>query len=107
MVYLFSEMMAFEREIEDLRVQISLQNDFNVVKFFEMFDEEKKERITPYELDKGFKHLGVFAEKTELYLLIARYSENEEPTDVLTKDEFIKAIKPSKFETEDNHIQNG
>jgi len=43
----------------------------------------------------------VFAEKTELYLLIARYSENEEPTDVLTKEEFIKAIEPSKCVNKD------
>lgn len=49
----------------------------------------------------------MFAEKTELYLLIARYSENEEPTDALTKKEFIKAIEPSKCETGDKENRNG
>lgn len=70
----FQEKLAFIREAEIRRRELSLDYDFNLEDAFRMFDRYDKGYITAVDLEEGIYALGGSPRPGEVRLLVAEYS---------------------------------
>jgi len=71
------EISSILNEIEKLRCELALKNDFCLKDIFKLFENENSEIITLYELKLGFNLFEVFPTNEEIKLLVSRFSLDE------------------------------
>ncbi|KAL4435836.1 hypothetical protein ABPG74_015804 [Tetrahymena malaccensis] len=101
-IFIFKEMILFEREIENIKQSLCKQKDVSFDQIFKIFDLELNNQVTPFELDRGLTNLKIFADKIDIYLLAIRYSKNGR--DTMNVEDFFQMIEPSKQDQEYQHV---
>ncbi len=78
--------------MEDIRIQLANQPDFNLMDAFNMLDYQGKGRLTAPELGEVLADLGHFFHKDHLYLFVRRFDRQNDGC-ILYSD-FCDAITP-------------
>lgn len=65
--------MRGESELEAVKTNLALKNDFNLTDGFKIFDEDHRGSITVLDLRDGLSAIGVFPTSEELDLFVSRY----------------------------------
>jgi len=58
-----------DREIEEIKKQLALKNDFNLLDAFREFDSTGKGFISRLDLELALNDIGIFPSRDELYLI--------------------------------------
>jgi Ca2+-binding EF-hand superfamily protein len=88
----FKEQISLEKELEDAKVRLALQSDFNLMDAFQMLDRTAKGYVTASELADVLGDLGTYAYKDNVYLFTRRYDKNSDGR--LLYSEFCDAFTP-------------
>ena len=65
--------LDLDKELEEIREDLAIKTDFNLMDAFRFFDSNGKGFITSSELDQTLQSLDVFANSTEIYLIMRKY----------------------------------
>ena len=65
--------LDLDKELEEIREDLAIKTDFNLMDAFRFFDSNGKGFITSSELDQTLQLLDVFADSTEIYLIMRKY----------------------------------
>jgi len=69
----FKEQINLEKELEDARIRLAMQPDFNLMDAFQMFDLDKKGWFNAPELLDALREHGVYADRESVNLFVRRY----------------------------------
>ena len=92
LVRAFKEQISLEKELEDAKVRLALQPDFNLMDAFQMLDRTAKGYVRGLELADVLSDLGTYAYKDNVYLFVRRYDKNTDGR--LLYSEFCDAFTP-------------
>ena len=82
----------YEKDIEVMKINLSLRDDFNLIDAFGILDEDGKGDINPQELHVALRKLDIPATQEDCYLLFLRF--NREVDGLLKYSEFTSAFMP-------------
>jgi Ca2+-binding EF-hand superfamily protein len=88
----FKEEIALEKELEDAKIKLSMNSDFNLTDAFNMIDRNSNGFISPNEISDALQEMGVYALKEDVYLFVKRYDRNQDGK--LRYSEFVDAFTP-------------
>jgi len=86
------EQITLEKELENAKVRLAMQPDFNLYDAFKIFDTLGLGYVTLNDLKLGLSEIGVYATYDELDLFIKRYDNNKDGR--LRFNEFTNAFLP-------------
>ena len=92
MVRAFKEQINLEKELEDAKIRLVIQPDFNLMDAFQMLDKSAKGWITASELVDVLSELGTYAHRDNVYLFVRRWDKNSDGR--LRYSEFCDAFTP-------------
>ena len=72
----FREQIRYERQIEDAKVRIVSQHDFNLMDAFQMLDRQGKGYVTGPELIDALYDFGLQPHKEDVYLFVRHYDRD-------------------------------
>lgn len=78
LVRAFKEQISLEKELEDAKVRLSTQPDFNLMDGFQCVDKYGKGAISGAELVDNLGELGMYANRDNLYLFVRRYDNDSD-----------------------------
>ena len=84
--------MRNERELENLKLELASQQDFNLITAWQMLDPNNKGWLTGPDLLHSLELLGVQAKKDEVYLFLMRYDRDSDGR--LLYSDFCEAFSP-------------
>ncbi len=84
--------IALENNLEQIKTDLSLRTDFNLIDAFRIFDEDGKGWISICEIADGLKTFGVFTHPDNLNLFVKRYDKDK--TGKLKYSDFCDAFLP-------------
>jgi hypothetical protein len=73
LIYTLKDLCTNEQDLENSKVSLSRERDFNLRDAFEIFDTNRSGRISSSELYSGLNAIGVYASYEEVDLFITRY----------------------------------
>ena len=74
----FKEQITLEKELEDARIRLAMQSDFNLMDAFQTLDRTAKGWVTAPELYDALSELGLYCHKDDVYLFIRRYDKDSD-----------------------------
>jgi Ca2+-binding EF-hand superfamily protein len=92
LIAVFKEQIRIEKSLEDHKVNLSLQPDFNLLDVYRIFNTKGKEYITFIEFIKGLKEIGLHKPEHDIKLMYSYYARN--PYKKLTYANFCYMIQP-------------
>lgn len=92
MVTGFRELIRLEADVDNYRMGVAYQPDFNLLDAFNMFDKAGKGWITANEIMEILGEHGSFPHKDEVYLFVRRFDRNGDNR--LLYSEFCDAFTP-------------
>lgn len=90
------EQIELERDNEDIKNQLALRSDFNLLDAFRFFDIDSRGYITKNELKEGFNYFGVFPTNDEVYLIFRKLDTDNDG--LLRYAEFCGLFNPKSAE---------
>lgn len=69
----FKEIIQIESTLEEYKLALASQQDFNLSETFAIFAPNQMARLSHYEIEQGLTKLGVKAEDSDIVLLSERY----------------------------------
>jgi len=90
------EQINLERDNEDIKNQLALRSDFNLLDAFRFFDIDSRGYITKNELKEGFNYFGVFPTNDETYLIFRKLDTDNDG--LLRYAEFCELFNPKSAE---------
>jgi Ca2+-binding EF-hand superfamily protein len=82
-----------ERNLERVKIDLSLRTDFNLIDAFRVFDRDGKGWITASELKEGLTNFNIFAQPEDIGFFIKRYDKDEDGR--LKYSEFCDSFLPT------------
>ena len=73
LVAAFQEQIRDERELEELKLKLASQHDFNLMTAFQILDRENRGFLTGPDLLNSLENLGENPSKDSVYLFLRRY----------------------------------
>lgn len=70
------ELINFEKDVEILKINITLKPDFNLMDAYSVLDRDCRSEISPSELQKELIAMSLGLCEDDLKLIYARYGEN-------------------------------
>ena len=67
------EMIRIESELETMKTNLAMKNDFNLIDAFKIFDQDCRGSVTVLDLRDGLSAIGVFPTSEEIDLFVSRY----------------------------------
>lgn len=95
LVRAFKEQIKLETELEDAKVRLALQVDFNLMDAFQMIDKGAKGWVTSPELVEALGDLGAYCHKDDVYLFVRRYDKDSDGR--LLYSDFCDAFTPKAY----------
>ena len=92
-VNLFRDQLNLERQLERVKIDLSLRTDFNLIDAFRVFDVDGKGWITAGEIKEGLVLFEVFAQPDDIQFIMKRYDKDEDGR--LKYSEFCDAFLPT------------
>ena len=92
MVRAFKEQINLEKELEDAKIRLASQPDFNLMDAFQMLDRTVKGWVTAPEIVDALADLGVYAHRDNVYLFTRRYDKDSDGR--LLYSDFCDAFTP-------------
>ena len=71
--YVFQNQLELEKNIEKIKIQLSLKTDFNLIDAFRIFNESGTGSACIQDLIHGLKDLGLEVTNDEISLFMARF----------------------------------
>lgn len=93
---LFNEQIKISRDLEKLKIELSIRPDFNLIDSFRMFDLSDRGSVSVNEFESTLKELGLMIVRDEVYLLIRHYSSIHDS--VIQFSEFSEMLIPKSDE---------
>jgi Ca2+-binding EF-hand superfamily protein len=90
------EQIDLDRELETLKNDLALRNDFNILDAFRFFDIDARGYITKNELKDGFNEFDIFPTSNELYLIMRKFDTDNDG--LLRFPEFSEIFNPKQGE---------
>jgi len=90
------EQIDLDRDLENLKNELSLRNDFNLLDAFRFFDIDARGYITKNELKDGLNSFDIFPTSNELYLLMRKFDTDNDG--LLRYAEFCDILTPKQAE---------
>jgi len=90
------EQVDVDRELENLKNELALRSDFNLLDAFRFFDQEGRGFITKTELRFGFNEFGLYPTSDEVYLIMRKYDTDNDG--LLRYADFAEMITPKAAE---------
>ena len=88
----FKEQISQEQELEDAKVRLAMQSDFNLSDAFAMIDRDSNGWISVDEMCNSLMVHGVYAVREDVQLFVKRYDRNQDGK--LRYTEFCDAFTP-------------
>ena len=66
----------FDRSVEKLKEELIHKSDFDIHLLFSIFDDNESGQIVVSEWKEGLAKLGIKAEDNDIYLMVSRYSRD-------------------------------
>jgi Ca2+-binding EF-hand superfamily protein len=88
----FKEQIKLEQELEDAKIRLAQESDFNLLDAFQMIDNGAKGYITASELIESLAELGSYAHKDDVNLFVRRYDRDSDGR--IKYSEFCAAFTP-------------
>ena len=88
----FRELIRLEADVDNYRMSVAWQPDFNLLDAFNMLDKAGKGWITANEIMEVLGEHGSFPHKDEVYLFVRRFDRNGDNR--LLYSEFCDAFTP-------------
>jgi Ca2+-binding EF-hand superfamily protein len=85
-----------DRDLENLKNEMALKSDFNLLDAFRFFDIQGKGYITRGELEDGMREFAVYPTTTELYLIMRKYDSDNDS--LLKYTDFCEMATPKSTE---------
>jgi len=95
LVRAFKEQIALEKELEDAKIRLAMQVDFNLMDGFQMIDKNAKGWVSTPELVDSLAELGLYAHKDDVYLFVRRYDKDSDGR--LLYSDFCDAFTPKAY----------
>ena len=92
LVRLFREQIKLEQELEDAKVRLCAQNDFNLMDAFQAVDHQAKGWVTTPEICDYLGAMGSHAHKGDVYLFVRRWDKDSDGR--LLYSDFCDAFTP-------------
>lgn len=92
LVRAFKEQINLEKELEDAKIRLATQPDFNLMDAFQMLDRTVKGWVTTPEIVDALADLGVYANKDNVFLFTRRYDKDSDGR--LLYSDFCDAFTP-------------
>lgn len=92
LVRAFREQISLEQELEDAKIRLASQPDFNLMDAFQMLDRTVKSWVTTPELVDALGDLGLYANRDNVYLFTRRYDRDSDGR--LLYSDFCNAFTP-------------
>lgn len=70
--------IELDKQVEELRNELSLKSDFNLLDAFKVFDVNGRGAITAGEFEDGLKELGIYPTRDELYLIVRKFDKDSD-----------------------------
>lgn len=86
------DMIRLEKELENIKIEISLKEDFNLIDGFGLLDVTGKGFLVPIEMREGLLNLGFRPSIDEVHLVFQRYNRDDDGR--LKYSEFSEAFIP-------------
>jgi len=96
LVRTIKQQVNIDRDIEEIKKQLALKVDFNLLDAFRIFDNKGRGYINKLELELSLNDLGLFPSKDEIYLLFKRMDKDNDG--LLRYSEFCKSMLPQSSE---------
>jgi len=96
LVRAFREQLEYDKEIEDARIRLANQSDFNLMDGFAMLDAHSKGSITAPELGDALSRLGHHTHKDLIYMLVRRFDKDNDGK--LLYSDFCDALTPKSLQ---------
>jgi Ca2+-binding EF-hand superfamily protein len=85
------EQVELDKELEQAKNKLALQEDFNLFDAFRFFDQTEKGYVTKFDVKEGMNDFHVFPSTNELYLIMKKY--NKDADGLLKYNEFCEILK--------------
>jgi len=92
LIAIFKEQIKIEKNLEDHKVNLSLQPDFNLPDAYKIFNTKNKNYITLIEFVKGLKEIGFHKPEDDIKMMYSYYARN--PYKKLTYANFCYMLQP-------------
>lgn len=76
LILVFREIINLDKEAELAKQDLATRADFNLLDAFQIFDQKGKITITVPEVEIGFRDLGLYPSKEDVYLFIKRFDKD-------------------------------
>ena len=76
--YVFQNQLELEKNIEKIKIQLSLKTDFNLIDAFRIFNESGTGSASIQDLIHGLKDLGLEVNNDEITLFMARFDQDSD-----------------------------
>lgn len=88
----FQDFIRLEKDLERLKVEITLRDDYNLIDAFGLLDEQGKGYISPVELREALAEMGLKFNIDEIHLAFERF--NTLGDGLLKYSEFSEGMMP-------------
>jgi Ca2+-binding EF-hand superfamily protein len=85
-------MIHLEKDLERLKVELTLREDFNLIDAFGLLDVQGKGYISPVELRESLHEMTLKANIDEIHLVFERFNTLQDG--ILKYSEFSEALMP-------------
>jgi Ca2+-binding EF-hand superfamily protein len=87
-----TEQVDHDKELEQAKNKLALQEDFNLFDAFRCFDLTEKGYITRLEFKQGMNDIDIFPSTNEMYLIMKKHNKDDDG--LLKYAEFCELLKP-------------
>ncbi len=78
LVSAFREQIRHEKELEDAKIRLAAQPDFNLMDAYQMIDKHNKGWVTAADLTDALADYGLYPHKDDVYLFVRRYDRDSD-----------------------------
>ncbi|KAL4487559.1 hypothetical protein ABPG72_017348 [Tetrahymena utriculariae] len=96
LVRALKEQIVLDRDVEELKNQLSFRHDFNAEDAFRIFDKKARGYISKFEFELSLNDIGIYPTKDELHLFYKRYDRDNDG--LLKFSDFSELVTPASLE---------
>lgn len=85
------DLIGLEKEVEIMKINLTLKEDFNLMDAFSLLDRDCRSEVSPTELRRQIAVLGLDLQSDDLVLLFHRFADSDTS---LTYSNFTDAFLP-------------
>ncbi len=92
LTHAFKETIRLETELENAKIKLARESDFNLMDGFQMIDRGGRGWVTSLELIDSLRDIGMYADRDSVYLFTRRYDRDSDGR--LLYSDFCEAFTP-------------